>query len=769
MNYFFQAFYLAITRLSKLQNFDRVYKFVKAYCIFRLPFVLIKLTLPKYPLMKTGFPHCLLCFFLLTISFHHLQAQKKQSVDEKIESILKKLTLEEKISMLHANSIFKAGGISRLGIPELVTDDGPLGVREDVKEGWGSANLTTDSATFFPNGSALAATWNPELAYRYGHDMGEEARERNKTIMLAPAFNIARTPLCGRTYEYYSEDPFLNAQLAVQSVKGIQSQHVAACVKHYAVNNQEVERGRIDVLLDERALREIYLPAFKASIIEGNAWTIMSAYNKVRGVYCSENDYLLNKVLRGEWKFKGIVISDWGGTHSTVTAANNGLDLEMGSRPPYENYYFAKPLLDSVKAGKVSMQVIDEKVRRILWVIYHTSLSDKLPAGKINTPEHSKTVYDIAAESIVLLKNEKHLLPLNIATVKSIAVIGDNAVRTFHLGGFGAGVKARYEVTALAGLQNRLGKTVNIQFAQGYSGAYKAPKRNETGEAFTSDPAMIREAVELAKKSAMAIVFIGGNREYESEARDRKDLSLPFNEQQLVDAVTEVNPNTIVVIVGGAPYDIGAIKKNNHTIVWSWYNGSENGNALADVLTGTINPSGKLPFTFPVTLKNSPAHALDAYPGENMQVVYKEGILVGYRWFDTKKIEPMYCFGYGLSYTNYAYAGLHTNQKNYHTGDNITATLQVTNKGKYSGKETVQLYISKPVSLVERAEKELKAFKKVTIPAGKTINVTLTIPVKDLAYYDVVQGKWVIEKGQYKLLAGTSSKEIFQNSSIIVQ
>lgn len=696
------------------------------------------------------------------------QVKKDQSVDAKIASVMKKLTLEEKISLLHANGIFSAGGIKRLGIPEIMTDDGPLGVREDVKEGWGSANLTTDSATFFPNGSALAATWNPELAYRFGHDMGEEARARNKNVMLAPAFNIARTPLCGRTYEYYSEDPFLNARLAVQAVKGIQSQHVAACVKHYTVNNQEIERGRINVEVDERTLREIYLPAFKASITEGNAWTIMSAYNKLRGAYCSENDYLLNKILKGEWKFKGIVISDWGGTHSTVNAANYGLDLEMGSRPPYNTYYFADKLLDSVKAGKVSMKVIDEKVQRILWVLYKTSMSDNLPEGKLNTHEHSKTVYDIASESIVLLKNDKHLLPLNTSNIKSLAVIGDNATRTFHLGGFGAGVKARYEITALAGLQNRLGKTVDIKYAQGYSGVYKW-SRKDADEAKKPDTALINQAVATAKSSDMAILFIGGNRDYESESRDRKDLSLPFNEQALVDAVTAANPNTIVVVVGGAPYDIGDIKKNNHTIVWSWYNGSENGNAIADVLIGKTNPSGKLPFTFPANIKDSPAHALDAYPGENLRETYKEGILVGYRWFDTKKIEPLYCFGYGLSYTDYKYSGFFTNKKSYNSTDNITATLKIKNTGKYAGKETVQLYVSKAGSVVDRADKELKAFKKVKIAAGETASVTLNIPVKDLAYYDINTSNWVVEPGSYKLLAGTSSKDIKQTGTITIE
>ncbi len=713
----------------------------------------------------SGYLFC--SILLLATAGANAQSKPATSTDAKIAAIIKKLTLEEKIAMVHANGLFSSAGVKRLGIPELVSDDGPLGVREEVKPGWGSANLLTDSATFFPNGSALAATWNPELAYRYGHDMGEEARARNKQVMLAPAFNIARTPLCGRTYEYYSEDPFLNARLAVASVHGIQSQHVAACVKHFAVNNQEVERDRVSVNIDERALREIYLPAFKASITEGGAWTIMSAYNKVRGVYCSENPYLLKKILKGEWKFKGLVMSDWGGTHSTVAAANNGLDLEMGSGEKYDKYYFATALLDSVKAGKVSVKTIDEKVRRILWVMYQTSLSANQPKGSMATPAHSKTAYDIASESIVLLKNDKHLLPLNTSGIKSIAVIGDNATHTFHLGGFGAGVKAKYEINALTGLKNRLGNSVNIKFAQGYSGVYIPTKENHMGDDYNhSDATMVSEAVAAAKSTDMAILFVGGNRDYESEGRDRKDLSLPFGEQTLIDAVTAANPNTIVVVVGGAPYDIGAIKKNNHTIVWSWYNGSENGNALADVLLGKINPSGKLPFTFPASLSDSPSEALNAYPGKDLKVDYKEGILVGYRWFDTKNIDPLYPFGYGLSYTNYDYDGLYADRATYKSTDNITATVKVKNTGKYAGKETVQLYVHKAGSKVDRAEKELKAFKKVWIAAGQTATVTLKIPAKDLAYFDATAMKWVVEPGKYKLLAGTSSKDIKKETTI---
>lgn len=695
----------------------------------------------------------------------NVMAQKKGdvAVQARISSILSKMSLEEKIAMVHANGLFSSAGVKRLGIPDLVSADGPLGVREEVKPGWGSANLTTDSATFFPNGSAVAATWNPELAYRFGHDMGEEARARGKHIMLAPAFNITRTPLNGRTYEYYSEDPLLNSRLAVSAVKGIQSQHVAACIKHFAVNNQEINRGVIDVNLDERALHEIYLPAFKAAVVEGDAWTLMTAYNKLRGVYCSENDYLLNQILKKAWKFQGLVMSDWGGTHSTVAAAKYGLDLEMGSGENYDKYFFAEPLLKAVKDGHVNIKVIDDKVRRILWVMMKTSLSPGLPKGKMNTTDHSKTVYDIAAESIVLLKNTQNLLPLQLNTLKRIAVIGDNATRTFHLGGFGAGVKARYEVTGLQGLKNRLPSAVAVHFAQGYTGSYRpAGDISVNTETHGADATLIKEAVEVAKQSDVAILFVGGNRDYESESRDRKDLSLPFGEQALVDAVTAVNPKTIVIVVGGAPYDLNAIKKNNHTILWSWYNGSENGNALADVLLGKVNPSGKLPFTFPAQLEDVPAHAfgLDVYPGRDLKQTYKEGILVGYRWFDTKQIEPLFPFGYGLSYTKFELSALTVGKPTYKQNETINVRVEVRNTGGYSGKETVQLYVSKLGSKVERAEKELKGFKKVNVEAGKSTIVSIQIPVKDLAYFDVKSKEWIIEPGRYRIAAGASSRQI---------
>ena len=699
-------------------------------------------------------------------------AQKRIDVvlDQKIDRIIKKMTLAEKIEMLHGNALFSSGGVKRLNIPELTCDDGPLGVRDEVlRFDWKSANLTTDSATFMPNGSALAATWNPSLANLYGTVLGQEANARKKIVMLAPAFNICRMPLCGRTYEYYSEDPFLNAELAVQSVKGIQSQHVAACVKHFAANNQEVNRNTVNAVVDERALNEIYFPAFKASIQQGDAYTIMSAYNKINGKWCSESDYLLNKTLKNDWGFKGAVISDWGGVHSTIAAANAGLDIEMGSSGPFNKWFFADPLLEAVKKHQVSEKTINDKVHRILWVMYHTSMSANHPIGSISTPHHTQAAYQIAAESIVLLKNDENLLPLKTTDVKSIAVIGDNATHKFAQEGFGAGVKAKYEITALAGLKNKLDKHIDIKYAQGYRANFLAantPEQNSKSN--IPDEVLIRQAAALARTTDIAILFIGSNREYESEGNDRKDLELPFGEQQLVDAVTAANPKTIVVIIGGAPYNINKIKKENHTIVWSWFNGSEGGNALADVLTGAVNPSGKLPFTFPGSLKDSPAFALNTYPGDDLTAQYKESILVGYRWYDTKKISPLYCFGYGLSYTSFNYSGLKTDKPSYGLNDQIKVSFSLKNAGVWRGKETVQLYINKTNAKVMMPEKQLKAFNKINIAPGKTVNVLMNLQVKDLAYYNVANKKWMVEPGNYKILVGSSSRDIRQTGSITI-
>jgi beta-glucosidase len=712
---------------------------------------------------------CAIVFFLSVNVF--AQNKNETALRIKINSVVKKMTLEEKIQMLHGNALFSSAGVPRLGIPELTCDDGPLGVREEIKRfDWASANWTTDSATFLPNGSAIAATWNPALANQYGVVIGEEANARKKNVMLAPAFNICRMPLCGRTYEYYSEDPYLNSQLAVQSVKGIQSQHVAACIKHFAANNQELHRDSVNTLVDQRALREIYLPAFKAAVQQGNAYTVMSAYNKVNGHWCSENDFLLNKVLKEEWGFKGAVISDWAGTHHTVAAANSGLDIEMGSSGPYDQWYFAKPLLEAVKSGQVSEKTIDDKVRRILWLMYHTSMSTNHPKGSIATPAHTKTAYDIASESIVLLKNDAHLLPLKVSSIKTIAVIGDNATRTFALGGYGAGVKARYEITALEGIKSRFGKTATVSFAQGYRANYLASNTDAQNRGSDqADQHLISEAVALAKTVDIAILCIGSNREYESEGHDRKNLDLPFGEQALVEAVSAVNPNTVIVIMAGAPYDLNEIKKSNHTIVWSWFNGSQAGNALADVLKGSVNPSGRLPFTFPVSLKDSPASALNTYPGNDLTADYKESILVGYRWYDTKKIEPQFPFGYGLSYTDFSIGHFSTDKLSYGKNETIHVKFTIRNTGSRYGAEVAQLYVSQPGCSVLRPEKELKAFEKIFLRPGETKTIAMQVKVADLAFYDELKKAWNAEAGQYILQLGNSSRNIIQQVKILVK
>lgn len=691
--------------------------------------------------------------------------------DAKIDSILGVMTLDEKVHMLHASAMFSSGGIDRLGIPELEYADGPLGIREELeRNSWAPKGLTTDSATFFPAGSALGATWNVELSKQYGQAIGSEARARQKDILLAPAINIMRTPMCGRNYEYFTEDPFLNTQMVVPYVQGVQSQNVGACVKHYAINNQETNRGSIDVLASERAIREIYLPGFKAAVQDGKAFSIMGAYNRFRGDFLCENDYMLNQVLRNEWGFKGIVVSDWGAVHNTVKGAKGGLDVEMGSRGPVDSFFMAQPLIEAVKGGLVDIKYIDEKVRRILRVMFSLrTTTNNRPQGAINIAEHSRIVYDVAAEAIVLLKNDAKLLPIDISTIKSLAVIGDNATRTHALGGFGAGVKARYEVTPLQGLKNRLGNGVVINYARGYADNYiKGTGMAGVGSDidYSPDAKMIAEAVAQAKNSDVAVVFAGGNRVVESESVDRKNIRLPFAQTELIKAVVAANPRTIVVLIGGAAYELGEVVAVAPTILWSWFNGSEGGNALADVILGKVNPSGKLPFTFPVKLEDVGAHAMNAYPGDSVKVDYVDDILVGYRWFDTKKIDPQFCFGYGLSYTSFEFGDATVVKTDFSKDESIQVTLKLKNTGTVAGAEVVQLYVNHVNSSVVKADRELKAFAKVYLQAGQEKEVVLNLNAADLAYYDEASRNWVVETGNYNLMIGNSSRNISKTVGI---
>jgi len=699
--------------------------------------------------------------------------------DAEIEKLISQMTIEEKIGMLHGNSMFTTGGVERLGIPELKMADGPLGVREEIsRDNWAPAGLTNDFATYYPAAGALAATWNAEMSYLFGSSVGQEMRARDKDMLLSPAINIVRTPLGGRTYEYMTEDPFLNKKLAVPMVVGLQDNDVMACVKHFAANNQETNRDFVDVQIDERTLREIYLPAFEASVKEGKAYSIMGAYNKFRGEYLCENDYMLNKILRDEWGFEGVVVSDWAAVHSTVKSLKSGLDIEMGTPKPFNEFFLADKLIAAAKAKEISEEEINVHVRRILKVLFKVKAiggKDRVK-GSIATEAHYQDAYKIAAEAVVLLKNDNNALPLKLDGVKSIAVIGNNATKKNALGGFGAGVKTKREVTPLEGLKNRLPSSVQINYAEGYLERYDEKNKGNLGNITSNgpvtidklDPAKLQEALEAAKKSDVAIIFAGSNRDYETEASDRRNLQLPFGQEELIQKVLAVNPKTIVVMVAGAPFDVDAISQKTSALVWTWFNGSEGGNALADVLLGKVNPSGKLPWTMPKKLMDSPAHATNSFPGDKA-VNYAEGILVGYRWFDTKNIAPLYPFGFGLSYTTFAVGNAKADKTSYAATETITISVDVKNTGKVDGKEVVQVYSSIADSKVSRAAKELKGFKKVLVKAGKSETVTIQIPVKELAYYDVAAKKWTVEPGKYTFKVGNSSRDVKNEITVTVK
>ena len=707
--------------------------------------------------------------------------KEKVQMEKRIEKLIKKMTLEEKVGLLHGNSKFYVAGVERLGIPEWSLSDGPHGVRAEInRHDWAYAGWTNDSASYFPTGTAFAAAWNPELAYRRGEVLGEEARWRKKDVLLGPGVNIIRSPLCGRNFEYMSEDPYMNSVLAVAYIKGLQSRDVACSVKHFAVNNQETNRTTVDVECSERALREIYLPAFKAAVQEGGALTVMAAYNKFRGEFCAENNYLVRKILRNEWGFDGVYVTDWGAAHSTVPSMEAGLDVEMGTLiDKYEDWYYANPLIEAVKSGKIPMSLVDEKVGDVLRVMIKTNVLDpkkRFGPGSMNTKEHQQATYDAAAEAIVLLKNQNNLLPLDFSSIKSLAVIGDNATRKHSNGGLSSEIKAVYEVTPLEALRAKWGDKVDIRFAQGYeklSTFVEGSNNGQSSGTFSSktqeSDALLKEAVEVARTSDVALLVCGLNHDYDTESFDRLNMDIPYGQVELIQEVVKANPRTIVVMIAGSPLNMAAVDICSPAIVWAWFNGMEGGNALVDVLSGKVNPSGKMPFTTPVSLDQSPAHALGNFPGRDLKVNYEEDILVGYRWFDTKGLPVVYPFGYGLSYTTFNYSNLNTDKKTYDQGDTIQATFTLTNTGDREGAEVAQLYVSDPVCSVMRPVKELKGFKKVFLKPGESRRITLDIPVSSLAFYSEAQSQFVVEPGEFILQLGASASDIKQRISVEVK
>ena len=671
-----------------------------------------------------------------------------QPVDARVEDLLSRVTLEEKISIIHADSKFTTAAIPRLGIPRRWLDDGPHGVREDIgPDTWASAGRTDDFSTAMPAGICLAATWNPDLGFKEGEAIGQEARARGKDIMLGPGVNILRTPLCGRNFEYLGEDPFLSGVMCSGYIRGEQSQDISSCVKHFALNNQETERGTINVEVDERALREIYLPAFKAAVQSGGVWSVMGAYNQLRGQHCCEHDYLLNKILKDEWGFKGLVMSDWDGAHDTRECALNGLDLEMGTEQKYDDYYLAQPYLNLLKSGELPLAGLDEKVRRNLRVMFATHVFDAgRKTGSLNTATHQAVARQVAEEGIVLLKNEKQLLPLHAAKLKTIAVIGENATRLHAHGGDSSGIKAFYEINPLDGIVKRAGEKVNVIYSEGY--------RKDGGED-------LAERAVTAAKSADVVIYLGGlnhDKGFDCEGADRKDMKLPYGQDELIQKIAAANPQTIVVLEG-TMVEMDAWLDKVPALLQAWYPGMEGGNALAKVLFGDVNPSGKLPATFPKKLSDTPAAAFgaSAYPGTNGTVTYAEGLLVGYRWFDTKHIEPQFPFGFGLSYTTFKYSHLKLIPG---TNGAVAAQFEIENTGKVEGAEIAQLYVHEKKPHLMRPEKELKGFKKVFLQPGEKQTVSIPLNKEAFAYYDDAKKSWVTQGDDFELLVGSSSRDL---------
>lgn len=701
-------------------------------------------------------------------------------IEERVEDALGRLTLKEKIALIHAQSKFSSAGVPRLGIPEAWMTDGPHGIRPEVLwDEWDQAGWTNDSCVAYPALTCLAATWNPDMALLYGKSIGEEARYRNKTVLLGPGVNIYRTPLNGRNFEYMGEDPYLASRMVVPYVQGVQQNGVAACVKHFALNNHEVNRHTTNVVVDDRALYEIYLPAFKAAVQEGQAWAIMGAYNLYKGQHACHNQYLLNDILKGEWGFDGVVVSDWGGVHDTDQAITNGLDMEFGSwtdglsngaSNAYDNYYLAMPYLQRISQGKVGTRELDDKVRRVLRLAFRTSMNPHRPYGSILSPEHYEAARRIGEEGIVLLKNKNGVLPIDLGKAKKIAVVGENAVKMMTVGGGSSSLKVQRELSPLDGIRQRVGNRSEVVYARGYvgdaTGEYNGVVTGQNLKDDRSPEELIAEAVRVAS-DADYVIFIGGLNKsagQDCEDADRKGLNLSYGQDEVISALAKANKNLIVVNISGNAIAMPWISEVP-AIVQDWYLGSEAGSAIAAVLMGDVNPSGKLPFTFPVRLEDNPAHAVGEYTGERskgvIDVKYNESIFVGYRWTDKqKKVKPLFPFGHGLSYTTFAYGKPTADRKSLSADGTLTVKVTVKNTGARPGQEVVQLYVSDKKSSLPRPVKELKGFRKIQLAPGEEKEVAFTIDKSALSFFDDARHAWVAEPGKFEAIIAASAEDI---------
>ena len=702
-------------------------------------------------------------------------------VEERVEDALARMTLEEKVGMTTAQSKFSSRGVPRLGIPEVWHTDGPHGIRPEVLwDEWDQAGWTNDSCTAFPALINLAATWDKEMSLLYGRSIGEEARYRKKDILLGPGINICRTPLNGRNFEYMGEDPYLAGQMVVPYVKGVQENGVAACVKHYAVNNQEFQRTQSNSVVDDRTLYEIYLPAFKAAVQEGNAWAIMGSYNLYNGQFNCHNKKLLVDILKGEWGFDGVVVSDWGGCRDDEEAVLNGLDIEMGTwtngltgaaSDGYRNYHMADPYLKGLREGTYTTKELDDKVRRILRTIFRTSMRPEPNYGRFVCPEHYQAARDISAAGVVLLKNDNNTLPLNVPEGGKILLVGENVVKKMVVGGGSSNLKTAYEVNPLEGIQNAYGDKAEVVWARGYVGdtstSYNAV---DTGQDLTdnrSPEVLIAEAVEAAK-DADYVIFVGGlnkSAHQDNESTDRLQITLPYGQEKVIEALAEVAKNLVVVNISGSAVAMPWADSAD-AIVQGWYGGTETGNALADVLTGKVNPSGRLPFSVPFKYEDGPIKTEAQYPGikteddEFWQTHYSEGVYVGYRWYSTQEIPVQFPFGHGLSYTTFEYSNAKAAKPSMTAAGTLKVSVDVENTGSVDGAEVVQLYIADPEASIDRPAKELKGFEKVFLKAGEKKSVTFEIDAEDLSYFDAEKHEWVAESGEFQALLGSSSEDI---------
>ena len=702
-------------------------------------------------------------------------------VEERVEDALSRMTLEEKVGMTTAQSKFSSRGVPRLGIPEVWHTDGPHGIRPEVLwDEWDQAGWTNDSCTAFPALVNLAATWDKEMSLLYGRSIGEEARYRKKDILLGPGINICRTPLNGRNFEYMGEDPFLAGQMVVPYVKGVQENGVAACVKHYAVNNQEFQRTQSNSVVDDRTLYEIYLPAFKAAVVEGDAWAIMGSYNLYNGQFNCHNEKLLCDILKGEWGFDGVVVSDWGGCRVSEEAVLNGLDIEMGTwtnglrgaaSDSYRNYHMADPYLKGLREGKYTTKELDDKVRRILRVIFRTSMRPEPNYGRFVCPEHYQAARDIAAAGVVLLKNENNVLPLDVPQGGKIVLVGENAVKKMVVGGGSSNLKTAYEVNPLEGLQAAYDGVAEVVWERGYVGDVGRSYNNvDTGQDLTDNrsPKQLIAAAVAAAKDADYVIFVGGlnkSAHQDNESTDRYDTFLPYDQQDVIEALAEVAKKFVVVNISGSPVSMPWADKAD-AIVQGWYGGTETGNALADVLTGKVNPSGRLPFSVPFKYEDGPIKTERQYPGikeegdQFWQTHYDEGVYVGYRWYDSKGVPAQFPFGHGLSYTTFEYSNAKAAKSVMKADGTLKVSVDVVNTGDRDGAEIVQLYIADTEASVDRPSKELKGFEKVYLKAGEKKTVTFEIDAEDLSYFDANKHEWVAEPGEFHALFARSSGDV---------